>query len=76
MPEYDGYCKICGEPIHKCYLTQGKDGKYYCAKCLVDTNKNIKYEKILKKRKYELKEQLKEIEIELEEDVTIDVMYG
>ena len=44
-------CKICKEPIKKCYLTEGSDGNYYCAKCLIDLNRKIEYNEILKRRK-------------------------
>lgn len=71
---YDN-CKICGESIKKGYLTQWKDGDYYCAKCQVDLNRNIEYKTILKRRKYELKHQLMELEIELGESDIIEIMY-
>lgn len=71
----EGNCKVCGEPIKKCYLTRGKDGNYYCAKCLIDLNRELDYERILKRRKKELKKQLTDIEIELGENNIFNVMY-
>jgi hypothetical protein len=68
-------CKICKEPIKKCYLTEGRDGNYYCAKCLIDLNRKIEYNEILKRRKIELKRQLIEIEFELEEERSYEIMY-
>ena len=70
-----GYCKICREPIKKGYLTQGKNGDYYCAKCLIDLNREIEFENVLKRRKNELKKQLLEIEFELGENNIFDIMY-
>ena len=68
-------CKICGEQIKKGYLTQWKDGDYYCAKCQIDLNRKIEYKTILQRRKLELKQQLIELEIELGENNTIEIMY-
>mgnify|MGYP006282990803 CR=1 FL=1 len=70
-----GYCKICKEPIKKTYLTRGDDGEYYCTKCLIDLNRKIDFENVLKRRKNELKKQLLEIEIELGENNILDIMY-
>jgi hypothetical protein len=30
------YCKICRRLFKKRYLTQSKNGNYYCPKCLID----------------------------------------
>ncbi len=70
-----GFCKICWEPIKKGYLTQGKDGEYYCAKCLIDLNREIEFINVLKKRRNELKKQLFEIESELGENNYPKIMY-
>lgn len=73
----NGYdeCKICGEPIKKGYITQWKDGDYYCVNCQIDLNRKIEYKKILQRRKYELSKQLHELEIELGENDKIEIMY-
>lgn len=68
-------CKICGESIKRGYLTRWKDGNYYCAKCQIDLNRKIEYKTILQRRKYELKEQLIELEIELGENESTEIMY-
>lgn len=75
--QHNGYdkCKICGEPIKKGYLTQWKDGDYYCAKCQIDLNQKMEYKTILQHRKLELKQQLIELETELGENYTIEIMY-
>lgn len=72
--EYDT-CFICREPIKKGYLTEGKDGNHYCAKCLIDFNKKIEIKSIMLRRKNELIRELAELEFELGENKTIDVMY-
>jgi len=71
---YDN-CYICGEPIKKGYLTQGHDGNYYCAKCLIDLNRKIEIKIIMQRRKYELKKELIDLEIELGEEKAIEIMY-
>lgn len=68
-------CEICGEEIKKGYMTQWRDGKYYCINCQVDLNNKIKHENILQRRKYELMDQLNEIQIELKENHHINLMY-
>lgn len=70
-----GYCKICREPIKKGYLTHGNDGNYYCAKCLIDLNREIEFENIIKKRRDELKKQLLDIENEIGENNYPSIMY-
>ena len=68
-------CKICGEPIRIGYLTEGKDGKHYCANCLIGINRKIEIKSIMKRRQNELRQQLAELDIELGEDQAINVMY-
>jgi len=68
-------CKICGESIKKGYITQWKDGNYYCINCQIDLNREIEYKTILQHRKLELKQQLIELETELGENNTIEIMY-
>lgn len=70
-----GKCKICKEPIRIGYLTEGKDGDYYCPNCLIDINRRIDIKSILKRRQNELRRQLAELEIELGENQSIDFMY-
>ena len=68
-------CNICREPIKKGYLTEGKDGNHYCAKCLIDLNRKIEIKVIMQRRKNELKQQLSDLEIELGENNAIEIMY-
>lgn len=71
MPEYNGNCEICGTKIHKGKLTQGRDSKYYCSRCLMDKNAEVESTDILIRRRAELIQQLEDIEKELEKQQTV-----
>jgi len=66
----DGNCEICGEPIKKGDLTLHKSGKYLCAKCQIDLNREMELREIYIRRRIELLNQLHEIDIELGIDNT------
>ena len=61
-----GYCEICGEPIVLGNMTLHKSGKYLCAKCQIDLNKDIEFKEVLRRRRSEIMIQLSEIDSDLE----------
>jgi len=68
-----GNCYICSEQIVIGEMTLHKSGKYLCANCQIDLNRKIEYIEILKKRRFEILNQLYEINKELNVD-EIDVV--
>jgi uncharacterized Zn finger protein (UPF0148 family) len=62
-------CFLCREDIAKGDMTRWKDGKYYCCNCQIDLNRKLEYDKIIEKRKKELREQLDELENNLDNEV-------
>lgn len=61
----DDKCEICNSLIALGEMTLHKSGRYLCADCQIDLNKEIKFRDILINRRNELLGQLSEINFEL-----------
>ena len=60
-----GNCDICKEPIALVEMTLHKSGKYLCASCQIDLNKEVSIKEIYRKRRHEIMMQLNELNKEL-----------